>query len=283
MYEQNTNEWLEWRRSKIGASDAPIIMGESPWKTPYQLWRVKVGLDNYDGDNFAMQRGRDLEDQARAAYEEKTGRSMFAQVLTSKKHDFLAASFDGLTLDGKYAVEIKCPGEKDHLLAQKGVIPDKYIYQLQHQMFVGELAYVDYWSYDGENGCLVRCMRNESFIERMLEKELAFYENMVRKEPPPLSERDYVERDDGKWLEKEKAWADAHAVLKEAQEAEKQAREELLNCTDSNARGQLVQVTKYLSRGRVNYSRIPELIGVDLDGYRGKDSECWRISARKGV
>lgn len=283
MYSQNTKNWLEWRRSKIGASDAPVILGQSPWKTPYQLWRVKVGLDDYDPINPAMQRGHDLEEQARSSYEEKTGKEMFPQVLTSKKHEFIAASFDGLTMDGKFAVEIKCPGVKDHLLAQKGVIPDKYISQLQHQMYVGELEYVDYWSYDGESGVLVKCERDDPFIERMLEKEIAFYENMVRKEPPPLTERDYVERDDNGWLERERRWADAHALLKEAQEAEKEAREDLLSCTNSNARGQLVQVTKYLMKGRVNYSKIPELIGVNLDEYREKDSECWRISARKSV
>ena len=85
------------------------------------------------------------------------------------------------------------------------------------------------------------------------------------------------------WIEKEKRWSDAHDLLKEAQEAEKEAREELLSCTDSNVRGTIVQVTKYLMKGRVNYSKIPELIGVDLNEYRSKDSECWRITARKGV
>ena len=29
MLQQGTEEWLEWRRKNIGASDAPIIMGAS--------------------------------------------------------------------------------------------------------------------------------------------------------------------------------------------------------------------------------------------------------------
>lgn len=281
--QQNSSEWLSWRKSKIGASDAPIIMGMSPWKTPYQLWRLKVGLDDYDPVNAAMQRGHDLEEKARSAYEENCGYIMLPQVVESKERSFMIASFDGLTLDGKRGVEIKCPGESDHLLAQKGVIPDKYVSQLQHQMFVGELDCIDYWSYDGENGCLVECERDDFFIEKMLEKEMDFYEKVVRKEPPVLTDRDYVERDDKDWFEKEKRWMDAHSLLKEAQEKEKEAREDLLSCTSSNARGQLVQVTKYLMKGRVNYSKVPELIGVDLDGYRAKDSECWRISSRKSV
>ena len=31
---QNTPEWHQWRRQGIGASDAPVIMGETPFKTP---------------------------------------------------------------------------------------------------------------------------------------------------------------------------------------------------------------------------------------------------------
>lgn len=40
---QNTQEWEKFRLQKIGASDAPIIMGVSPWKTPFQLWLEKQG------------------------------------------------------------------------------------------------------------------------------------------------------------------------------------------------------------------------------------------------
>jgi predicted phage-related endonuclease len=43
--QQQTPEWLEFRKNKIGASDAPIIMETSPWKTPYQLWLEKLSLD----------------------------------------------------------------------------------------------------------------------------------------------------------------------------------------------------------------------------------------------
>jgi len=29
--EQGTPQWLAWRRAGIGASEAPVIMGLSPW------------------------------------------------------------------------------------------------------------------------------------------------------------------------------------------------------------------------------------------------------------
>ena len=63
--EQNTEEGFEFRKTKIGSSDAPIIMGESPWKTPQQLWEEKMGLKESSYENAAIQRGKQLEAQAR--------------------------------------------------------------------------------------------------------------------------------------------------------------------------------------------------------------------------
>lgn len=66
---QNTKEWLEWRSQGIGASDAPIIMGASPWKTPYKLWLEKTtGQSDFQG-NEATERGHALEDSARQCAE----------------------------------------------------------------------------------------------------------------------------------------------------------------------------------------------------------------------
>ena len=39
---QGTPEWLEFRRTMVMASDSPVIMGVSPWKTPLQLYHEKV-------------------------------------------------------------------------------------------------------------------------------------------------------------------------------------------------------------------------------------------------
>ena len=39
--EQQSPEWFEWRKTGITASDMPIIMGVSPYKTPWQLWAEK--------------------------------------------------------------------------------------------------------------------------------------------------------------------------------------------------------------------------------------------------
>ena len=35
---QNTPQWHRWRQQGLGASDAPVIMGEAAFKTPRMLW-----------------------------------------------------------------------------------------------------------------------------------------------------------------------------------------------------------------------------------------------------
>ena len=40
---QNTPDWHRWRQQGLGASDAPVIMGEAAFKTPRMLWSIKTG------------------------------------------------------------------------------------------------------------------------------------------------------------------------------------------------------------------------------------------------
>jgi putative phage-type endonuclease len=72
---QGSTEWHEHRRNHRNASETPIVLGVSPWCTPYQLWQQKLGLAKPEV-NGAMLRGTELEPAARAAYERLTGLTM---------------------------------------------------------------------------------------------------------------------------------------------------------------------------------------------------------------
>jgi len=64
---QNTPEWHRWRLEGIGASDAPVVMGDAPFRTRRFLWSVKTGLARESGGGPAARRGRALEHTARGA------------------------------------------------------------------------------------------------------------------------------------------------------------------------------------------------------------------------
>ena len=107
-FEQGTQEWLDWRKEGIGASDAPIIMDENPWKSVTDLVKDKRGAETKIFLNAAMRRGIALEPSARAAYIEETGVRVKPACLQSTEYDWMRASVDGIGADGIPVVEIKC-------------------------------------------------------------------------------------------------------------------------------------------------------------------------------
>ena len=77
---QGSAEWHEHRRKHRNASETPVVLGISPWQTPYQLWQIKLELVKPEV-TAAMLRGTELEPAARAAYEALTGHVMQPLVL----------------------------------------------------------------------------------------------------------------------------------------------------------------------------------------------------------
>ena len=184
---QNSDEWLQLRRTKIGASDAPIIMGVSPWKTPFQLF-VEKTMGETTPMNSSMKRGRDLEYKARLEFEKAIGIPVEPQVKFHPEFDWMMASLDGESLDGEIIVEIKCPNKKDHATAMDGRIPEKYFPQMQHQMCVCGLKQAYYFSFDGTKGCSVLVKRDDAYIKELIDEELKFYLCMINLTPPKEEE-----------------------------------------------------------------------------------------------
>lgn len=271
--EQNTEEWLEFRKTKIGSSDAPIIMEESPWKTPQQLWEEKMGLKESSYENAAMQRGKQLEAQARKAFELETGLVVWPNVLIHPEHEFIIASLDGITMDGQAAVEIKCPGEKTHQMALNGEIPRYYQIQMQHQLAVTGLQEMFYYSYDGQSGVSLKVQRDDALIETLLEKEQEFFHCMQESTPPQ------TQRSDLPWLTLAEEWKVIQEQKKTLKEKEESCRASLINLTEgSSSKGGGVRVTQHSRKGRIVYEKIPLLQGMDLEPYRQEATQIWKIT-----
>jgi len=153
---QNTPQWHRWRREGIGASDAPVIMGETPFKTPHTLWSIKTGRMQEQPAGAAARRGRELERFARHAYERETGIRVEPLCLVHEELEWMRASLDGLSFDGATLVEIKCPlSLRDRLSAERGRVPSQYHAQLQHQLEVSGAQRAHYWSFHGTKGVLI--------------------------------------------------------------------------------------------------------------------------------
>jgi putative phage-type endonuclease len=184
---QGSPEWLQFRRTKIGASDAPVIMGVSPWMSPLKLYEQKVyGIEC--PDNQYMARGRELEPVALMCFEEMFELTMFSMVIVHELYYWMSASMDGMTIEKDKAVEIKCAGKRDHFMAANGIVPEKYIPQLQHQMEVCQLGEINYFSFDGKQGVNIIVERDQNYIDKLLDKEKEFWQCLQTLTPPVLYE-----------------------------------------------------------------------------------------------
>lgn len=290
---QNSKEWLEMRKKYIGASDAPIIMQVCKWKvpdgrlkTPYLLWQEKTGIADFSMDSAATRYGKEMEEPARQAYEQLVDHIVSPDIVFHPEHKFMMASLDGLSLDKTRAVEIKNAGKDDHETALNGRVPDHYYPQVQHQVEIlfriYNITQIDYFSYHKGEGIIVTVDRDEEYIARMLEKEIEFWRCVQDLDEPELTDADFVERDN--------AWQECASRLwevkqeKRALQTEEKALEAMLKDYSEgvNSRAGGYRYTKSTIPGRVDYKAIPELLNMNLDGYRKKPTERWTLKNELG-
>lgn len=175
--EQGTPAWLSWRRQGLGASDAPVIMGENPWKTRSQLLEEKCGLVRDRAPNAAMMRGTALEPEARRRFEAVVGTPVAPACVQHRDDPWLRASVDGLAPDGALVVEIKCGQSVYTSTAATRRVPDYYRGQLQHILAVTGLSSIEFWCYLPERPEIhLSIPRDEGYIARLMEAESAFWQ-----------------------------------------------------------------------------------------------------------
>ena len=283
--EQNTPDWLEFRRNKIGASDAPIILGKSPFKTAHKLYTEKHEA-NPQIQSEAMKRGHDLEPIARAAFNESA--PLFYNipdiyvtplVVQSDAYEWMIASLDGIDIINRILVEIKCPGEKDHRCALNGTIPGHYYAQLQHQMYVTDYDEMCYFSYRDGSYIILTCKRDDEFIKQMIVEEKKFMACLETSTPPQLSDRDYEDRDDIEFIDTAYRYAEVEKNLVQLQDEKERLRELLVTLSNQkNCRGAGVKIAHNFRKGAIDYAKIPDLKVIDLERYRKASTSYCTIS-----
>lgn len=132
--QQGTPEWHAFRAAHFSASDAPAMLGESPYKTRDQLLREKKLGITPDVDASTQRRyddGHRFEALARPLAENIIGEELFPATLSEGK---LSASFDGLTMLNDTCFEHKTLN--DAIAKCEGNLPIYYRIQMEQQMLV---------------------------------------------------------------------------------------------------------------------------------------------------
>ena len=281
-YVQGSPEWLKLRKTKITATDSVAIMGVSPWKTPLQLYNDKMSDEPSKPANSAQKRGTDLEPIARDLFNLRTGLNMQPRVVVN---DWLMASLDGINEAGEI-LEIKCPGQKDHLLALEGKIPEYYYPQLQHQMHVCNAQKLFYFSFDGVDGITVEVKRDDAYIEKMVEKEWEFYKCLQNKTPPDPSDKDivYKQMEDERWEVCASQYKSLYEMIKSLEKEEEKLRKQLVFLSgESNVKGSGISLCQVKRKGTLDYAQMIKKLNVDkgfVEQFRNPPTTSWRITCQ---
>jgi len=173
--EQGSPEWLQARLgipSSSSYSKLVTTTGKaSAQATGYinQLVAERItGEPTFFQVTDPMQRGMDLEPQARTAYEMETG-SWVMQV-GFLMHDTLQAGASPDGLIGKNGgLEIKCPSAHTHVeYLRDGDLPIKYFQQVQGCLWISGRDWWDFMSYHPKmEPLIVRVFRDEEFIKAL--------------------------------------------------------------------------------------------------------------------
>jgi putative phage-type endonuclease len=183
-------EWLARRRQGVGASEAAVIFGKSPWKTPLQLYLEKTGEFPEQEQTDAMRRGLRLERFVAEEYQEETGITLEKPpaIIIHPEAPWCLASLD-YWIPGQKVVQIKTSDTwAAAAFGEPGTdeVPEHYALQVQQEMAVSglpvaeiALLHVGTWRFD-----VYVIERNPGVIEAMIEAEREFMDRVCRRDPP---------------------------------------------------------------------------------------------------
>lgn len=193
-HSDNRNEWLELRRTGIGGSDAPSILGLTNWASPASVQADKWGLLDEPDDAEILRWGRRLEPVILAGLAEELSIAMHSdgRLLRSREHPFMTCTPDGITHSGAWVQA------KNTMLASEWTDgPPKRVWvQCQHEMAVtGAPEMIAAALLLGSRLVWQTLYRDEGFIQDILiPAEAHFWKLTEAHEPVPPDGSEHTKR-----------------------------------------------------------------------------------------
>lgn len=268
---QNSQEWYAFRKNKIGASDANIIMGVSKFMTPAQLFEEKKNPTEKES-NFIQEKGHKKEVKARARIELMTG--LEYQPLTAVHSDFewLMASLDGYNEQKNQAWECKFVGKEHFEKVKNGEMLDHYWPQVQTQLVVSGAESVLFTVISEENEIASVTVKPDiEYIQTKLFPALiSFHEKMASDEKPDLTDRDTVDFSDNSDLEK---LLNEYKILKDSSDRLEDVKKKIFDiCKRPKivCNGIKITTSKGKEKSVIDYDAILKDFSVDVEKYTSK-------------
>ena len=205
------DEWLRYRKTGIGGSDAAAVCGLDPYRSAIDVWSEKTDhFKKEDRDNESLRVGRDLEDYVAQRFAEATGKKVRRRnaIFQNDEYPFMIANVDRMVVGENALLECKTANAYARDKWADGKIPESYEIQCHHYMAVTgtEKVYL---------ACLIMGIdfvvreieRDEEVIKALRNIEENFWHTFVEtgEMPPPDGSKSagdviknlYPESDDG--------------------------------------------------------------------------------------
>jgi putative phage-type endonuclease len=289
MDQQRTQVWFEKRKGRVTGSNVGAILGLSPFRTADDVLRAMVrdyhGTESEFTGNPATQWGQAMEAGAIAQFQMEHDLTVVPCGFFPHG-DWLGASPDGL-INADALIEVKCPfslRNAEKPVSFKSITKQPHYYaQIQVELYCTnrEICFFYQWAPNGtqwETVAINREWLNENlptlrfFHHRFLQE----IDNPAHLEP--LKNRGVIDTKAAAELLEDYDNLTAQIAAMEKMKAETLADlVELAGGEDAEIHGRKLTLVK--KAGAVSYSKaIKELLpDADLEPYRGKPSEYWRL------
>jgi putative phage-type endonuclease len=288
--EQGTPEWFEQRKGLLTGSNAGAALGVSPFVTRKQLIRAMVrelhGAEREFKGNIATEYGSAWESTARRVYEMETGNTV--QSTGFIKHSgvyWLGASPDGIIRfpEGNGVLEIKCPFNirGDRVPTFKS-IPAHYYAQVQIEMACAGLKWAHFFQWSPYGFQLDEIGVDWQWWDINYPKLERFYEDFTMQKDNEEHLEDFrIVIEDEQAISLAKKAKDIAEQIKALEEERKGIIGRLSAEIGRNAQIGDMNLTRVEKKGSIDYAKVAEKYApkdVDLDSFRKKSSEYWRLS-----
>lgn len=287
--EQRSAAWYEARKGRLTGSNIGAALGVNPWKTPDDLIRQMVreyhGAESDFTGNAATEYGQLHEPLAVMDYMAKTGlHPEECGFFVHPDREWLGASPDALINDDGL-LEVKCPfglrNKKGADLVFKTAAEQPHYYaQMQVEMRCAGREWCDFYQWSPNGDSLERIYSDAGWWSQNLPLLEQFYQRF-------LSEIDNPEHLEPKEVEINTLAAKSliaeydrlRAVIEDAEAERKSIMSRLIEAAKGrNAVIHGRKLTQIERKGNIQYAKVPELKGLDLEPYRASPSTFWKLS-----
>lgn len=168
---QRTPEWYQWRKEGIGASDIPVLTGNSPYTNKRQLFLQKMGVGKPTHvSDHVIKISNKVEEDAIIYFKEKKEIIFEPLCAEHAQNSLLRASLDGWSekegiLECKYV-------SFDYFndLKENKKIRRDHQDQMQFQMLITGQSYVNYYVQNTKGEYLILTLTEDKEYQKNLEK-----------------------------------------------------------------------------------------------------------------